>query len=152
MNANQPYAIKVKDGEYDGTATISGVTIEEGTPTQEVSTNWSFIGNYSKDNSIAASTESASNFFFSGNQIYKATGSIALQPFRAYFQYAGVAAARQVLFVIEGEEGETSIGRINADGTMETVAEGPIFNLAGQRVANPTKGLYIVNGKKVIIK
>ena len=27
-----------------------------------------------------------------------------------------------------------------------------IFNLAGQRVAQPTKGLYIVNGKKVIIK
>ena len=27
-----------------------------------------------------------------------------------------------------------------------------VYNLAGQRVANPTKGLYIVNGKKVIIK
>lgn len=26
------------------------------------------------------------------------------------------------------------------------------YNLAGQRVGNPTKGLYIVNGKKVIIK
>ena len=26
------------------------------------------------------------------------------------------------------------------------------YNLAGQRVANPTKGLYIVNGKKVILK
>ena len=29
---------------------------------------------------------------------------------------------------------------------------GEYFNLAGQRVANPTKGLYIVNGKKVVIK
>ena len=27
-----------------------------------------------------------------------------------------------------------------------------IYNLNGQRVQNPTKGLYIVNGKKVIIK
>ena len=26
------------------------------------------------------------------------------------------------------------------------------FNLAGQRVAHPAKGLYIVNGKKVIVK
>lgn len=26
------------------------------------------------------------------------------------------------------------------------------FNLAGQRVAQPTKGLYIVNGKKVVVK
>ena len=34
-----------------------------------------------------------------------------------------------------------------------TVAEGSeIYNLQGQRVAQPTKGLYIVNGKKVIIK
>ena len=33
-----------------------------------------------------------------------------------------------------------------------TVENGQFFNLAGQRVAQPTKGLYIVNGKKVIIK
>ena len=27
-----------------------------------------------------------------------------------------------------------------------------IYNLAGQRVAAPTKGLYIVNGKKMVLK
>jgi len=27
-----------------------------------------------------------------------------------------------------------------------------IYNLSGQRVDNPTKGLYIVNGKKVVMK
>ena len=32
------------------------------------------------------------------------------------------------------------------------VNDNAYFNLAGQRVAQPTKGLYIVNGKKVIIK
>lgn len=31
-------------------------------------------------------------------------------------------------------------------------AKGEFFNLAGQRVAQPQKGLYIVNGKKVIFK
>ena len=31
-------------------------------------------------------------------------------------------------------------------------AKGGFFNLAGQRVAQPAKGLYIVNGKKVVIK
>ncbi len=30
--------------------------------------------------------------------------------------------------------------------------QGEFYNLAGQRVSNPTKGLYIINGKKVIIK
>ena len=34
----------------------------------------------------------------------------------------------------------------------ENKANGQFFNLAGQRVAQPTKGLYIVNGNKVIIK
>ena len=34
----------------------------------------------------------------------------------------------------------------------QSVENGQYFNLAGQRVAQPTKGLYIVNGKKVIIK
>ena len=27
-----------------------------------------------------------------------------------------------------------------------------IYNLNGQKVLNPTKGLYIVNGKKMVIK
>ncbi len=31
-------------------------------------------------------------------------------------------------------------------------ADGQFYNLAGQRVAQPTKGMYIVNGKKVVIK
>lgn len=30
--------------------------------------------------------------------------------------------------------------------------EGGGYNLAGQRVAQPTKGLYIVNGRKVVMK
>ena len=34
----------------------------------------------------------------------------------------------------------------------ENKTNGQFFNLAGQRVAQPTKGLYIVNGNKVIIK
>ena len=38
---------------------------------------------------------------------------------------------------------------------VETATEAEnavIYNLAGQRVANPTKGIYIVNGKKVLVK
>ena len=43
----------------------------------------------------------------------------------------------------------TSIETLSIErGSMNSV----IFNLAGQRVAQPTKGLYIVNGKKVVIK
>ena len=46
------------------------------------------------------------------------------------------------------DEGEvTAIETVKAEK-----ANNEYYNLAGQRVANPTKGLYIVNGKKVIIK
>jgi hypothetical protein len=34
----------------------------------------------------------------------------------------------------------------------EPAANGQYYNLNGQRVAQPTKGLYIVNGKKIIVK
>ena len=34
----------------------------------------------------------------------------------------------------------------------EKFATAPVYNLNGQRVAQPTKGLYIVNGRKVVIK
>ena len=47
--------------------------------------------------------------------------------------------------------GETT--GINAVNGSEFMVNGSdIYNLNGQRVAQPTKGLYIVNGRKVIIK
>ena len=36
--------------------------------------------------------------------------------------------------------------------SQKAAAADEYFNLAGQRIAQPTKGLYIVNGKKVVIK
>jgi hypothetical protein len=45
-------------------------------------------------------------------------------------------------------DAETGINEVNAP---EAAANG-YYNLAGQHVANPTKGLYIVNGKKVLVK
>jgi hypothetical protein len=39
---------------------------------------------------------------------------------------------------------------ISEKTVVKNNAEGEYYNLAGQRVAQPTKGLYIVNGKKVI--
>ena len=40
----------------------------------------------------------------------------------------------------------------NVANSKERTANSLFFNLAGQRVPNPRKGLYIVNGKKVIMK
>ena len=40
----------------------------------------------------------------------------------------------------------------NVANCQEQTANSQFFNIAGQKVMNPTKGLYIVNGKKVLKK
>ncbi len=42
--------------------------------------------------------------------------------------------------------------KISTVGSKTADVRGEYFNLSGQRVNQPTKGLYIVNGKKVVIK
>ena len=54
---------------------------------------------------------------------------------------------RSFSLVIDGET--TSIADVKSNMTD---LRGDFFDLQGRRVAQPTKGLYIVNGKKVIIK
>ena len=41
---------------------------------------------------------------------------------------------------------------IDAVDTAKTLKGGKFYDLSGREVANPTRGLYIVNGKKVLIK
>ncbi len=52
--------------------------------------------------------------------------------------------------VLDLDFGETTgVNTLNVErGTLN----GEVYNLNGQRVAQPTKGLYIVNGRKVVIK
>ena len=66
---------------------------------------------------------------------------------KAYLKIAVSAAAPVMSFDSEGSS-TTAIDTIEKN----TIKNGVYYNLAGQRVAQPTKGLYIVNGKKVIVK
>ena len=75
-------------------------------------------------------------------------------------QWTGLAATLngRVVLLLDKAAAARGIFELDDDATgikqVETSkqnAEG-FYNLAGQRIANPTKGLYIVNGKKVIIK
>lgn len=66
---------------------------------------------------------------------------------KAYLEFTGNVPAHELTFDFDSETtGVADVRSKMADGRSE------YFNLAGQRVANPTKGLYIVNGRKVIIK
>ena len=68
---------------------------------------------------------------------------------KAYLRVPTGAGAPQFFnFNFGGET--TGISKI--DNGQLTIDNSMVFNLAGQRVMNPTKGLYIVNGKKVVLK
>lgn len=102
-------------------------------------TNFDFVGTY------AASTDIAAGDYFIGNgAIYKSTGATTIKAFRAYIK-AKTSGAGVKMFV---DGIETGIDEIN--GTA--VENGAIYNLAGQRVNKAQKGVFIVNGKKVIVK
>ena len=142
MKANQPYAIKVASDFTS--ATINGVNIVAGTPTQTVG-DWNFVGTYS------STTVPTGSYYFKSNQLYQkgASGTTSMKAFRAYLTYTGGAGAPALNFTIDGET--TGIAHISADGRMN-LEEGAVYNLNGQRVSQPARGLYIVNGKKYVIK
>lgn len=77
---------------------------------------------------------------------YQVTGSLSPAAGKAYLETESAIAAR-LAFDFE-DENTTGIQQV---ATAQKNVEG-YYNLAGQRVAQPTKGLYIVNGKKVVIK
>ncbi len=60
---------------------------------------------------------------------------------------AAPSGARELSIIFDDET--TGVNEVR--GQKEEVRD-EFYNLAGQRVAQPTKGLYIVNGKKVIVK
>ena len=75
---------------------------------------------------------------------YKIASTSEVPAWAIYLQIPAASAPDFLGF----DGGSTSISELNVKGQVN----GEVFNLAGQRVAQPAKGLYIVNGKKVIFK
>lgn len=78
----------------------------------------------------------------------------ALKPGRCYFtledpdNFARSFGGATIEFI--DEDGTTAINEHELNESHEL--SGAVYDLQGRRVENPTKGLYIVNGKKVVIK
>lgn len=87
------------------------------------------------------------------NKLYKPDKSMWVYATRAYFTYTGsIAMAREfVMDFGEGEQTTTYIDNIMVEDNRESQVEG-IFNLNGQRLDAPQKGINIINGRKVVIK
>lgn len=70
-----------------------------------------------------------------------------VEPGHAYLD-ASASGARIQFINIVWDENATAINAAKAASEGNTV----IYNLQGQRIVNPAKGVYIINGKKVAIK
>ena len=105
--------------------------------------------NYLKAGPVTFTDSETARYILKNGEFYLA-GAGELAAGKAYLDLTEfVAEARQLSIVFDDEE---TTGISNVDITKPEVKDNVYYNLNGQRVANPSKGLFIVNGKKVIIK
>lgn len=152
IKAGQPYLIKWAEGDNIQNPTFKGVTITSTEPTTVTFDDGrvKFMGIFSPTDIYR---EDRSNLYLgSSNKLIHAAGegvsSFSLNAFRAYFNVDGANSVRS--FELDFKD-EASTGIADRVATREAGALG-VFNLSGQRVAQPSKGLYIRDGKKFVVK
>ena len=93
---------------------------------------------------------SPSNLFLQNNTLYYPAAETTVNAFRGYFSLAHpVPTGGEAKIIIDfGDDDATAIDALEA----ETTADKVVYDLQGRRVENPAKGIYIVNGKKMMIK
>lgn len=92
----------------------------------------------------------ANCLFLNGGDFWYSTGQSNIKAFRGYFEFVDVLAslenaASNAKMVFRGETTDIK------DVTVET-ANDDMYDLQGRRIVNPDKGVFIKNGKKVVIK
>lgn len=141
--ANKPYLVVTTDKDFINKLTNVQVKATTGADLTTTVSGVSHIGSYTAQN-VEGVYGYANGKFVKAN-----TGSV--KPFRTYVKVAGLQAAPMAFGVnIEG----TVTGINNA--TTAATAKEAIYNLQGVRVSGDlkhlTKGVYIVNGQKVVVK
>ena len=99
---------------------------------------------------VPVSTGSHFYYIVSGDQLRKVTGDeVYVSAFRAYFDLNDGAS-------VKGNTISMNFGDADAIGSIvnsqEPMANGQIYNLAGQKMSKLQKGINIVNGKKILVK
>ena len=167
--ANVPYMVEVltrSDSETSFVATQTGATIAKTTAnTFEGETAEGKFGNaaytFVNHGSFAGvkldKTASSNGYFYFAKNMLLSTNNLQkpylyVYPFRSYYSTtssAGSNALRQMTIVFGKNENGDQTGIQSIEAVKEN---GAVYDLQGRRVENPTKGLYIVNGKKVMVK
>lgn len=106
------------------------------------------------DYKLPASVGSNYHYTLAAGPVFKhSSGSGALAAGKAFLRTTvnveGGGSARSISLTFEGSD-ITGVNEVNVQ--KEDITNGEYYDLMGRRVVNPTKGLYILNGKKVFIK
>lgn len=146
--ANTPYLVAVTDGSINiGTEEAISVdfnsTIVEGTP----------VGGYQLKGTLRGLTnaEAQGSYILQEGNIWNIVpannGIVYIPPFRAYIVSTNSSKASLRSIIGEGTTGIRQIKTTDMDGTVKC------YDLNGRYIGQPThKGIYIVNGRKVIYK
>lgn len=158
ITAGEPCLIKVaKDGStynFEGVATIAVANNKDYTFSM-VSGDIQFLGIYSPMDVVTENPAGPSTGYYAflgeGNKFFKAQAETKMKGFRAFFLVPNNVPSNALKAVIDGTA--TGIEDLVIDGVK---ANGRVYNLNGQYVGNSLNGLqpglYIQNGKKIVVK
>lgn len=158
ITAGEPCLIKVaKDGStynFEGVATIAVANNKVYTSSM-VSGDIQFLGIYSRMDVVTVNPAGPSTGYYAflgeGNKFFKAQAETKMKGFRAFFLVPNNVPSNALKAVIDGTA--TGIEDLVIDGVK---ANGRVYNLNGQYVGNSLNGLqpglYIQNGKKIVVK
>lgn len=142
--ANKPYLVVTTDADFINKLTNVQVKATTGADLTTTVDGVSHIGSYTAQ-SVKDVYGYANGKFVKAN-----TGSV--KPFRTYVKVAGSQGAAPMAFGVNIEGTVTGIN----NATTAATAKEAIYNLQGVRVSGDlkhlTKGVYIVNGQKVVVK
>ena len=150
IEAGQPYLVRPKTKDIKNPKFVNA-QITEVSPATNVSNNstFNFIGVYGK-HTFTSDNASTSYILVSGGNLVNPQENTTMKGMRAYFTYTktGQVAPR---VVIDGVE--TALTEVISS---EEISDGRIYNLRGMYVGNDesklAKGVYIMNGKKIVLK
>ncbi len=145
LEAGKPYMVQVSEGKSSLTASNVAVA----TAVTPVTINGlTFTGNFTNGKAPLGS------FIISNNVFYNVDSDVTLKAFRGYIEVASGDNVKALDFTFDDDA--TSL---NEELRMKNEElEGSIYNLAGQMVNGKSvngklpKGIYIVNGKKILFK
>ena len=149
LEAGVPYIILWNEGENIVDPTFKNVTIANVTnPCEFASGEVKFIGYYDAFDITTPANDDI--YYMKANNTLAHTGKPrTLKAFRAYFQFGENVMQNARTFVLDFGDGSqaTSISSLPAD-----MLEGDWYTVSGMKVETLKKGIYISNGKKVVVK